>query len=451
MKPMETSSRQAYGLVTTITLIVGIVIGSGIFFKSDDILVATGGNFKLGILVLIMGAMGIIFGSLTLSELAVRNSDSGGAVSYFNETWNHAMGTGFGLFQTFIYYPTITVVVSWVGGIYTLMLLGVESTLELQVLVGLLYTVFLIFLNTISRIAGGYFQNLSTFMKLIPLFFIAIAGLTYTGAQPAVPEGIPVIEPTDVGWGWLAGLAPIAFSYDGWIIATSIAPEVKNPKRNMPLALVLAPLFILFSYVLYFSGIVNMVGETYVLSMGDEAVDHISTMLLGPKGGAVMMVIIIIAVLGVVNGVIMGGIRMPQALAEKDMILPKSISEIHPKLQISIKSSLTYLIICLVWYLLHYLTMKYDLLGGRDVSEIAIVFSYTSYILLYYKIMRMHERGEIPGKFRGFIAPILATLAALLMIIGSLISSPGYVGAFLVICAIVFYIGYTVDKKKAQA
>ena len=135
MKNVE-SSRQAYGLSTTITLIVGIVIGSGIFFKTDDILTATGGNFSLGILVLILGAMGIILGRLTLSQQAHRNSESGGAVSYFNMTWNHSMGSGFGLFQTFVYYPSITVVISWVAAIYTFMLFNIDATLENKMVLG---------------------------------------------------------------------------------------------------------------------------------------------------------------------------------------------------------------------------------------------------------------------------------------------------------------------------
>ncbi|MDO5713001.1 MAG: APC family permease [Tissierellia bacterium] len=447
MKTIE-SSRQAYGLSTTITMIVGIVIGSGIFFKSDDILRATGGNFKLGILVLIMGAMGIIFGSLTLSELALRDSGSGGAVSYFNYTWGHSMGSGFGLFQTFVYYPSITVVISWVAGIYTFMLLNINPSLEQQMVLGIAYMVGFILLNTLSRIVGGYFQNASTFIKLVPLFFIAIAGLVYKGSQPVIPEGVDIIEPTNVGFGWLTGLAPIAFSYDGWIIATSIAPEVKNPEKNMPRALVLAPIFILLCYVLYFTGIVKMMGETFVLSMGDNTVDYISTMLLGEKGGALMMMIVIISVLGVVNGVIMGGIRMPQAMAEKGMILPKSVGELHPKLQISIKSAFVYLLICIFWYGLHYITQKYGLLGGRDVSEISIVFSYTSYILLYWKILDLYKTGEIQNSFRGFISPILATVAAVLMVIGSLLSSPGYIGGFLITCMIIFYIGYSADRKK---
>ena len=75
-------AKQAYGLITTIAMIVGIVIGSGIYFKADDILLATGGNPLLGLLALAIGSACIIFGSLTLSELAQRTSRSGGICSH---------------------------------------------------------------------------------------------------------------------------------------------------------------------------------------------------------------------------------------------------------------------------------------------------------------------------------------------------------------------------------
>ena len=84
---MENKSKQQehYGLFTATAMIIGIVIGSGIFFKSDDVLTYTGGNVGLGVLVFIIGAFSIIFGSLTLTELSVRTKSSGGIISYYEE------------------------------------------------------------------------------------------------------------------------------------------------------------------------------------------------------------------------------------------------------------------------------------------------------------------------------------------------------------------------------
>ena len=76
------TSKNKYGLLTCITMIVGVVIGSGIFFKSDDILVATNGNIFLGALAFCIAAISIIFGSLTVAELAARTDKPGGPISY---------------------------------------------------------------------------------------------------------------------------------------------------------------------------------------------------------------------------------------------------------------------------------------------------------------------------------------------------------------------------------
>ena len=83
--------KNEYGLFTAIGMIVGIVIGSGIFFKSDNILVATNGSISLGVLVFCIAALGIIFGSLTISELASRESKAGGIITYAEYSYNESV------------------------------------------------------------------------------------------------------------------------------------------------------------------------------------------------------------------------------------------------------------------------------------------------------------------------------------------------------------------------
>ena len=122
--------KNEYGLFTTVGMIVGVVIGSGIFFKSDNILVATNGSIALGVLVFCIAAIGIVFGSLTISELAARSSKAGGIITYAEESYNKSIACALGWFHTFLYYPTLVAVVSWVAGIYICMLFGFNSTLE---------------------------------------------------------------------------------------------------------------------------------------------------------------------------------------------------------------------------------------------------------------------------------------------------------------------------------
>lgn len=91
--------KREYGLFTAIAMIVGIVIGSGIFFKSDNILIYTGGSIIKGVLVFSIAAVGIIFGSLSISILASKTTKAGGLITYADEYSGRKTACAFGWFQ----------------------------------------------------------------------------------------------------------------------------------------------------------------------------------------------------------------------------------------------------------------------------------------------------------------------------------------------------------------
>lgn len=437
-----------YGLFTAIGMIVGVVIGSGIFFKSDNILVATGGSIGLGILVFSIAAIGIIFGSLTVSELASRNSKAGGIVTYAEESYNKSVACSFGWFHTFLYYPTLIAVVSWVTGIYTCILFGIEGTLESQILIGLAVIGILFIFNVLSAEAGGYFQNASTVIKLIPLILIAIVGIAYGDPKTISPTDITNMQSI----GWISAIAPIAFSFDGWIVATAIGHEIKDPKKNLPKALIIAPLFILIMYIAYFIGISIFIGPEMVMELGDAHVDLAANRILGPMGAKIFIVFVIISIMGTVNGLLMGMIRLPYSLAIRGMF-PKSdkISKMNEKVGIPVNSAVVALIVVLFWVIIHYLTQKFGVLPNSDISEISITISYVLYILLYLKVFKMGRSGEIKGLWRGFINPVLATIGSLIILIGSMSNPLFWVyTSFCLIILVSAMIFWKVKEKKTE-
>lgn len=437
------SQEKHYGLLTATTMIIGIVIGSGIFFKSDDVLMYTGGSIWLGVLMFCIGALSIIFGSLSLSELSARTKENGGVVGYFEDFISKKAASGFGWFQTMIYYPTINAVVSWVAGIYTCSLLGINQSLETQILIGLLYLIFFHLVNLLSLRGGGYFQNASTIIKLIPLLGIALISLFWAPSDITIPEGVKLITKSNVGFGWLAALAPIAFAFDGWVVATSVSNEVENPKRNMPMALTIGPLVVLGVYVLYFLGLNKMLGSEYIMSTGNDAVKKVGELLLGRYGAKIILIFVTIAILGVVNGLTLGNIRMPQALASKNMIpFSKAIEKIDEKYQLSVKSCVVSILLSAFWLLIHYITQRSGILRGGDISEISIVFSYVCYTFLYLKVLKMKREKVITSTFKGIVCPVLATLGAAIILVGGIMSNPVYAPYFIVFCLLVFMAGY---------
>ena len=439
-----------YGLVTATTMIIGIVIGSGIFFKGDDVLTFTGGNVKLGILVFFIGAISIIFGSLTLIELSIRTQNSGGVVGYFEDFLSPKVAGAFGWFQTCIYLPALSAVVCWVAAIYTCRFFGyANASLEVEIMIATVYMILIFGMNVFSYRLGGYFQTVSTVVKLIPLLGIAFAGFFLQGVQPEIPAGVTVVTANNVDtFSWLAALIPIAFSYDGWIVTTTITNEVKNAKRNMPLALTIGPLTVLIVYLLYFIGFSKLLGAEYIMSMGNDAAYKAGEYIFGVYGSKIMQLFLIIAVLGVANGVIIGSIRLPQALASKKMLpFSDKITNIHPKYQISVYSALFSGIITMGWLALHYFTQKTNILNGGDVSEIAIVFSYMCYVILYLHVMKLKKRSEIKSFVKGYIYPIFAILGSLSILVGGIISNPIYVPVFILLCLAFSMIGYIYCNK----
>lgn len=409
--------KNEYGLFTAIAMIVGIVIGSGIFFKSDNILVATGGSVALGVLVFCIAAIAIIFGSLTISQLASRSSKEGGLIAYAEEYYNKSTSCAFGWFQTFLYFPTLIAVVSWVAGIYICILFGIEGTLEKQMLIGLAIMVFLFLINTLSAKLGGLFQNASTIIKLIPLLLIAVAGLVFGDTSSVSFSDITAMKST----GWIAAIAPIAFSFDGWVVSTSISHEIKDSKRNLPKALIIAPIFILIVYVLYFVGISMYIGPETIMSLGDAHVDLAANNLLGPWGAKIVLIFVIISIMGTINGLTLGMIRLPHSLSVRNMF-PKSkvINKIDEKLLMPVNSAIVAFIIAIVWYIAHYLTTKFGLLPNSDISEISITMSYTMYILLYVKVIQLGRQGKISGIWNTIINPVLAIIGSLIILFGSM-------------------------------
>ena len=98
-------------------------------------------------------------------------------------------------------------------------------------------------------------------------------------------------------------------------MVASIAPEIKNPKKNLARAFIFGPMVILALYLLFFYGLNRILGADYILMVGNDAVVHATELLYGKLISKVLLLVIIIAVLGVSNGMLLGTMRLPQAFA----------------------------------------------------------------------------------------------------------------------------------------
>ena len=429
---MKKNKHEKYSLLTAITMIVGTCIGSGIFFKSDNILIATNGSIMLGVILFVLAAIAIIFGSLSVGELAAKTNEPGGLVTYAQEFVNAKTACGFGWFLTFIYYPTIAVVVSWVIGVYVDILFHLQASLELQMIIGFIFLSICFVYNILLPKLGAIFQDVSTFIKMLPLLLLGILGILF--GDPLA--GLGDIGPTTLlSSSWIMALGPIAYSYDGWIVATSIAHEVKDAKKAMPKALTIAPLIVLAIYTLYFVGITSYLGVDQVMALGDAHVSVAASALLGNTFAKMIVVFVIISVMGTVNGLVTGYMRMPYSLAlRKGMFLWEAqLKKVDEKLDIPVYSAIFAFVVCTIWMVIHYLCTRFNILPNSDVSEIAISMAYMLYI-----VYQLYRRKEIKSFFKGVICPFLATLGSFIILSGGMQSQ--YFIYYLFICGLVYLI-----------
>lgn len=437
-----------YGLFTAITMITGVVIGSGIFFKSDDVLLYTNGNMFLGILVFIIAAIAIIFGCLAVSQLATRTDNPGGIIAYAEEFVNDKVASAFGWFQTFLYLPALIAVVSMVSGMYICQLFGIKGSNLIFCLYGFGACVILFGLNILSARLGGLFQNASMIIKLVPLFLIGILGVIFGNPGEIVANDMETIRTTAAQATWLTAFAPIAFSFDGWIVATSISHEIRDSKRNLPIALICAPIVILLSYLMYFIGVTSLVGTETVIAQGNDSVYTACNMLFGPIGSKALLVFIVVSVLGTLNGLIMAMIRQPYSLAIRNFLPGSEFFATESKRfsGMAVNSGIFGFVISMVWLVIHYFTLEAGMQG--DVSEIAISVSYLNYCVLYYVVIKLTRKGEIKNKFMGYVVPVLAMVGSGVILLGC-VTHP-YFPIYLMICYGIMGVGYYYGLKSSR-
>ena len=175
--------KKKYGLFTAICMVVGIVIGSGVFFKAQDVLKETNGNALQGILAWMIGGVIMIVLASTFAIMATKYEKVGGVVDYAEALCGNTYAYFVGWFMSMIYYPAMTGVLAWVSARYTIVAVFGESSVSERALMGpecimiaAFYLIVMYFINTIAPKLAGKIQVSTTVIKFIPLVFIALVG-----------------------------------------------------------------------------------------------------------------------------------------------------------------------------------------------------------------------------------------------------------------------------------
>ena len=411
---MEKLERK-YGVWTATAMVVGIVIGSGVFFKADDVLQASGGDLMTALSAWGIGGAIMVITAFVFAQIATRIEKVNGVVDYFEEAYGQRAGYLVAWFMTFIYYPTLVAVLAWVSANYTISLMGLERGVWL---LASLYLVLFFLLNILSPVLAGKWQVSATIIKLIPLTLVAVVGLI-SGliSGQSVDSFSRVAQVVSEGGGLAVATLSTAFAYEGWIIATSINAELRDAKRTLPRALFFGSCLVVLIYMLYYLGISGVLSNEAVLAAGDDAPVQVLAIVFGRLGGTLLSVFVIVSCLGTLNGLIMGATRGMFAIASRGLG-PRAelFCRVNHSTNSTVNSACIGFVMSAFWLLVWYGNFAGWFGAFMDISELPIAFLYVIYISLYIYVMRTFTDAR---PFARFIAPLLAGAGSCYIIWGA--------------------------------
>ncbi len=413
---MEKLTRK-YGLPTAICMVVGTVIGSGVFFKAQNVLSATGGNMPLGIAAWAITGLLMIICSAQFAIMATKYEKVSGIVDYAEATCGRTYAYYMAWFMVNIYYPGMTSVLSWVSARYFGVLFGWDMVgAEVMALSGF-FLIASYTLNALSPKLAGKFQVSATVIKLIPITLMAVVGTIAGTINGTLPANFTTVVSEAVGGtsgGLFAAIVATVFAYEGWIVATSINAELKNPKKNLPIALVIGAFIVVVAYILYYIGVAGGATNAVLIEQGATTA---FTNIFGGVGGTILNICIVISCLGTLNGLMVGATRGMYAIAARDEgPSPDTFGQIDKATNMTGNSAIWGLFVCALWLVYFYganLTSGWFGMFNFDSSELPIVTVYALYIPMF--IAWMIKEKEL-GIFKRFILPIISLIACAFMI-----------------------------------
>ena len=408
---MTTELQRKLGLADALAIVVGMIIGGGIFVVPN--LVARSLSSSISILSVWVFAGCISFlGALACAELGAALPATGGQYVFLREAYGPVGG--------FLYGWTMFVVgrtaqTSWLAVTLAFYVsyfvpLGPAASKLVGVAVILLFGA----INYLGVRSGALVQKSFTVAKLVGLLVIILSALLFRGHAPATSS---VTAPFSIG---NAGVALIAclLAYDSWVSVSFVAGEIKNPQRNILLALVLGLAICIAVYTL------ANVAYLHVLSSSEIAAsDHVGASaaerVLGPAGGKLVSLIILISIIGTLNGSFLTSPRIYFAQA-RDGLFFRQFGEVHPRFRtpsVAIAAQA-------IWSIVLVLSGTYE-----SLTDYAMFAIWVSYVLMVLGLMILRRtRPELPRPYRmwGYpVTPLIFLAVAVWFVVNTLITRPG--------------------------
>jgi APA family basic amino acid/polyamine antiporter len=414
----KTEFKREITLFGGISILGGIMIGGGIFYLGSYVLMRTGFSLGLSIIAWILGGIVSMLGGICFAELGAMIPKAGGTTVYLTTAFHPLLGFLSGFNSWVIGGPGSLSA----GALALTAMFGFQGTTG-KIVASVIIIGFTVF-NYFGIKMGSWLQNLTMIAKLIPIFIIMIAAFIMGKAAPVLSL-TPMDGPVPVG----KMLSMVAFAtvatlwaYEGWTNLNSVTEEIKNPKRNLPLAIILAIAGITVLYTLFNYAIMRVIPLAEIRTLLDAKKLYLGTevavRLLGSAGGVIVTVGMMISMLGSINGMTLAFPRNYYAMAHEGHFF-KSFKKLHPKYKVPYAPLICqcFITLLLIWI--------------RSLDQLTSLVVFTSMIynvLIFVAVLRLRKTmpdAERPYKvWGGKFTIYLTTLINFALLINTLIEDP---------------------------
>jgi APA family basic amino acid/polyamine antiporter len=322
-------------------VVVGTIIGSGIFLVPAEMMQAVG-SAKLVYLAWLVGGLLSFFGALTYAELGAMKPQAGGEYVYVRDAYGPLGGFLYGWTWFVIAKPASVATVA-TGLVRILGTFPVFSFFSANIflhpfaitwgqLVAIAAAILISTLNYLGVKKAGEFQLVFTILKVAIILGIVV--VCFSGSGSASGRGWSNFAGTFTGAkggiaGFMAALVAALWAYDGWNDLNMVAGEVKKPERNIPIALIAGVATVGVLYVLVNAGVQYVLPASVIAASQRPASDAVA-LVMGHMGAAIVSAGMAISMLVTLNGTVMSGARVPFAMA-RDGYFFRALAEVHPR------------------------------------------------------------------------------------------------------------------------
>jgi basic amino acid/polyamine antiporter, APA family len=439
--------RRDLGLWTAIALVIGTVIGSGIFLVPRTMVLRVGSPFMVFV-VWIFGGLLSLCGALSYAELAAAMPEAGGEYVYLREAYGPLWGFLYGWTQMWVaksgsiatlgtgFFLYVTNFFPGLDGIFYTVPLPIGphfSPLELRYgqLLAIALILFLAVVNYFGVKLGGQVQVMVTIVKVLLIAFIIVAGLGF--GKPPAPTTAEAVHPLTIA-GFFAALVAALWAYDGWNNVTMVASEIRRPQRSLPLALIGGTVTVICIYLLANAAYFHVLSAQQVGSSERVAADMMRR-VTGGWGANAVSIAAMISIFAALNGSILTGSRVPYAMA-RDHRFFEAVANVNASYHTPGVSILA----LSAWSCLVILSGRYEQLFTYVIFASWILYGMTTAAVIVLR----RKRPDLPRPYRtlGYpVLPVLFVIVAILLVLSTLFDSPreSLLGLVLILLGLPFY------------